>query len=89
TLNQRRLEGAKEVRPLGLERVRGVVVKAGFHDEAGASAFVVLRDQSGVEHYARLRAGSPFLTAGRTVTLQPMSNGLAQVVSGRGADLSR
>lgn len=89
TLNQRRLEGAKEVRPLGGERVRGVVVKSGFHDEAGASAFVVLRDQNGVEHYARLRAGSPFLTAGRTVTLQPMSNGLAQVVSGRGADLSR
>lgn len=89
TFNQRRLEGAKEIRSLGGDRVRGVVVKTGSHDEAGASPFVVLRDGDGIEHYARLRAGSPTLTAGKTATLQPMPNGMAAVVRGRGADLVR
>jgi hypothetical protein len=57
TMNQRRLEGAKDVRPLGQDKVRGVVVRTGFHDEAGAAPWVVVRDAGGVEHYARLRDG--------------------------------
>lgn len=89
TLNQRRLDGAREVRPLGVERLRGMVVKTGFHDEAGASPFVVLRDARRVEHYARLQTGSPSLTVGSMATLQGMSSGMAEVVSGRGADLTR
>lgn len=89
TMNQRRLEGALDVRPIGRERVRGVVVKTGFHDEAGASPFAVVRDASGVEHYARLRTGSPALTLGKTATLEPLSNGMAQIMTGRGADLAR
>ncbi|MBU0557861.1 MAG: DUF3363 domain-containing protein [Alphaproteobacteria bacterium] len=88
TLNQRRLEGAREVRPLGTERVRGVVVKSGFHDEAGAAPFVVVKDAGGVEHYARVRAGDA-ARVGSRILLAPMSNGLAQVVAGRGADLGR
>lgn len=88
TLNQRRLEGAREVRPLGTERVRGVVVKSGFHDEAGAAPFVVVKDAGGVEHYARVRAGET-ARVGSRIVLAPMSNGLAQVVAGRGADLGR
>ncbi len=89
TLNQRRLEGARDVRPMGQERVRGTVVKTGFHDEAGASPFAVVRDASGVEHYARLRTGSPPLTLGKSATLEPLSNGMAQIMTGRGADLAR
>jgi type IV secretory pathway VirD2 relaxase len=88
TLNQRRLEGAREVRPLGTERVRGVVVKSGFHDEAGAAPFVVVKDAGGVEHYARVRAGDA-ARMGSRIALEPMANGLAQVVAGRGADLGR
>jgi len=78
TINQRRLEGAREVRPLGAERVRGMVVKTGFHDEAGAAPFVVIRDGEGVEHYARMRAGSTGLKAGQTVSLEPLPGGLAR-----------
>lgn len=88
TLNQRRLEGAREVRPLGAERVRGVVVKTGFHDEAGTSPFVVVRDAGGIEHYARVRAGES-ARVGSRIALAPMSNGLAQVVAGRGGELAR
>lgn len=89
TLNQRRLEGAKAIRVLAGEVVRGRVVKAGFHDEVGAAPFVVVRDDRQVEHYARLRAGAPVLEVGRTTTLRVLSGGLAEVVPGRGRDLSR
>lgn len=88
TLNQRRLEGAREVRPLGTERVRGVVVKTGFHDEAGMSPFVVVRDVGGIEHYARVRTGET-ARVGSRIALEPMANGLAQVVAGRGGKLAR
>ncbi len=86
TLNQRRLEGARDVRPLGSERVRGVVVKTGFHDEAGASPWVMVRDREGTEHYARLRAGAE-VKMGKTITIEAGPSGLAQIVEGRGADL--
>ncbi|MBU1540456.1 MAG: DUF3363 domain-containing protein [Alphaproteobacteria bacterium] len=89
TLNQRQLEGAKDVRPLGHAPVRGRVVKTGFHDEAGAMPFVIVRDRDGTEHYGRLRAGAARGEAGRTVVLAPTGNGLAQVVQGRGAALER
>lgn len=89
TLNQRRLEGARDVRPLGSEAVRGRVVMAGFHDEVGAQPYVVLRDSAGVEHYGRLQAGARVPALGRTATLQPMANGVAQLVGPRGADLAR
>ena len=89
TLNQRRFEGGREITPLGREPVRGKVVKAGFHDEAGAAPFVIVRDRNGLEHYGRLRTGAERLECGRTITLAPMGNGLAQVVQGRGADLGR
>ncbi|MBI2260765.1 MAG: relaxase/mobilization nuclease domain-containing protein [Caulobacterales bacterium] len=88
TLNQRRLEGARDVRPLGTERVRGVVVKSGYHDEAGAAPFVVVRDAGGVEHYARLCAGEA-AKVGTRIALAPISNGLAQVLAGRTDELAR
>ena len=89
TMNQRRLEGARDVKPLGKESVRGSVVRSGFHDEAGAVPFAVVRDASGSEYYARLKTGTNMPDAGKTITLTPMTNGLAQVSVGRGADLAR
>ncbi len=89
TLNQRRLEGAKDVRVFGKDMVRGVVVKTGFHDEAAAVPFVVVRDAEGIEHYARARAGTSGLVVGKTLSLVPVGNGLAAIGTGRGDDLSR
>ena len=87
TLNQRRLEGGRDVRPLGAERVQGVVVKAGFHDEAGAAPFVVVRDTHGVEHYGRLKVGSRSLIVGEAAVLSPGPQGLAMAVALKGRNL--
>lgn len=89
TLNQRRLEGARDIRVLRAGVVRGRVVRTGFHDETGASPWAVVRDQDGVEHYARLAAGSPSLKIGATATLWGKETGLAQVLGGRAVDLWR
>jgi len=82
TMNQRRLEGAREVRFLGAEKVAGVVVKTGFHDEAGAAPWVVVRDAQGVEHYGRLKVGGAALTVGEAVALAPVGQGMAVAVKG-------
>ena len=87
TMNQRRLEGGRDVRPLGAERVKGVVVKAGFHDEAGAAPFVVVRDAHGVEHYGRLKAGVRSLPLGEVVVLTPGPQGLAMAIAVKGRNL--
>jgi len=81
TMNQRRLEGAREVRQFGEGRVKGVVMKAGFHDEVGATPFMVVKDGDGIEHYARLKVGSRPLAMGETVMLTPGSNGLAMAAA--------
>lgn len=89
TLNERRLEGARDVRILEAGMIRGRVMKTGFHDEAGASPWAVVRDAEGVEHYTRLRAGAPALKVGQAAFLRVTPNGLAQAVTGRGANLER
>jgi len=89
TLNQRRLDGARQVGVLEAGTVRGRVVKTGFHDEMGASPFVVICDKAGVEHYARLAIGSVSPGLGLSITLRPFSNGTAQILSGGRAELSR
>ena len=89
TLNQRRLEGAREVRAVGDRKVRGVVVKSGFHDEAGTSPWMVVKDRDGIEHYARLRTGPPLAQTGRTVELAPIGNGLSQVLGPKGLGQER
>lgn len=71
TFNQRRLEGAKDVRMSGVIPVRGRVVLSGAHDELGASPFVVLRDRTGVEHYGRLPLGQPLPKVGAEFQLAP------------------
>lgn len=89
TLNQRRLDGARDVRVLGVETVRGRVVGSGFHDEAGAAPWVVVRDGSGVEHYARVRLGHAAVRDNQIAMLVPSATGLPQLVIGKGADLAR
>jgi type IV secretory pathway VirD2 relaxase len=84
TFNQRRLAGAEEVQMLGDKRVRGEVVRSGFHDELGATPYVVVRDAGGIEHYARLRLGASAPGLGSIVELAP-TRGAAQVIErGRG-----
>lgn len=89
TLNQRRLEAGRSVQLLGKDSVRGAVVRAGHHDEMEASPWVMVRDQAGTEHFARLRAGSVLPGMGSVVLLTPQQNGLAQISMGRGQDMSR
>lgn len=87
TMNQRRLEGAREVRLLGRETVAGVVVKTGFHDEAGAAPWVLVRDASGIEHYGRLKVGTRSLAVGEAAMMTPGPQGLAMVVALKGGHL--
>lgn len=83
TLNQRRLEGAKDIRELGAERVRGRVVRTGFHDEIGASAYLVVRDRDGLEHYARLGLGKALPQVGQAVELARGAHGVQILSAGR------
>lgn len=90
TLNQRRLEGARDIDQLGRELVSGRVVKAGFHDELGGSAYVVVQTPDGREHYGRLGVGRSVPALGKTIALQLDSKGIAQVLSGHAQrDLGR
>lgn len=91
TLNQRRLEGARSAEQLGRQPVCGRVIKAGFHDELGGSAYVVVRAADGAEHYGRLAVGKAPPSLGRTVTLSLDARGFAEVLAGKqlGRDLGR
>lgn len=90
TLNERRLAGAAGIRELGTEAVRGQVVRSGFHDELGRSPYLVLRDDGGVEHYARLRVGQTPPELGRAITVSMSARGAVLAVpAGRSANLSR
>jgi type IV secretory pathway VirD2 relaxase len=84
TLHQRRLDGAREVRELAAQKVRGRVVRSGSHDELGGAPYVILRDREGVEHYARLRFGERAPEAGRTIELVRSERGAYALQSGRG-----
>lgn len=85
TLNQRRMAGAKSVRQLGAETVRGRVVQAGRHDEVGASPFVVVKDRAGMEHYARLAPGTTTPAVGKAVEILGTDRGVARLGTlGRG-----
>lgn len=76
TLNQRRLEGASVVRELGAEPVRGKVVRSGFHDELGAAPFLVVRDNQGTEHYARLGLGQAPPPSGAEISIARAERGV-------------
>jgi type IV secretory pathway VirD2 relaxase len=89
TLNERRLETGRTAEIFREGRVAGQVMKAGFHDELGASPFVVLKDAKGVEHYARLAVGTALPSVGAQATLGVDARGMMRVVPGmaRGAGL--
>lgn len=89
TLNERRLETGRTAEIFREGRVAGQVMKAGFHDELGASPFVVLKDAKGVEHYARLAVGTALPSVGAQASLGLDAKGMMRVVPGmaRGAGL--
>lgn len=89
TLNQRRLETGRTAEVFREGRVTGQVMKAGYHDELGASPFVVVKDAKGGEHYARLAVGTALPSAGAQATLGLDARGVARLVPGlgRGAGL--
>lgn len=81
TLNQRRLEGAREVRLQIDGPVSGAVVKSGFHDELGAAGFVVVRDVDGVEHFSSLKVGAALPKVGASVRLLPIQGARVSLVA--------
>ncbi len=83
TLNQRRLEGAADVRVMSPGRHRGIIAKTGFHDELGAQPYALVRISGEAEYYTRLRPGSE-VRVGQAVTLDVGAKGVAQVLRGRG-----
>lgn len=89
TLHQRRLEGGRDVRELGVEPVRGKVVQRGHHDELAGVPWILVRDREGVEHYARLGFGQTSPAMGRTVDLVPGVRGARVLEAGRGHNLGR
>lgn len=80
TLNQRRLESGEPITELSSHALRGRVVRAGFHDELGAAAYVIVRDGAGAEHYARLRANQPLPALNSSVLLSMTRNGASVAV---------
>lgn len=89
TLHQRRLESGRELREMGDAPLKGRVVKAGQHDELGASRWVIVRSADGVEHFARLKLGQSAPVVGRQVELSLTPQGAQIAIPGRGSDLSR
>jgi type IV secretory pathway VirD2 relaxase len=88
TLHQRRLESGREVREL-TGRTRGKVVAHGSHDELGRVGWVSVRDEHGVEHYARLQFGQAKPRLGQTIDLADAPRGAQISFVSRSTDLSR
>jgi DNA-directed RNA polymerase specialized sigma24 family protein len=86
---QHRLETGQDICELGQDRVRGKVVSRGVHDELGAVAWVIVRDSSGLEHYARLGFGQTTPRLGRTVDLAGTGQGAVILQNQRGRSQQR
>jgi type IV secretory pathway VirD2 relaxase len=89
TLHQRRLDMGRQPAELGYASIKGRVVKAGHFDELGSSSWVIVRDEQGREHFARLRLGQSAPKLGRTIELVPTARGAQIKDLGRSADLGR
>jgi len=87
TLGRRRLQSGREVRELGLERMRGRVVAHGTTDELGSAPWVIVRNSAGVERYARLALGTRHLGIGREIEMVGTARGVQLATLGR--DLGR
>jgi type IV secretory pathway VirD2 relaxase len=85
TMNQRRLEAGAQVRQAQPGQLRGRVVQSGFHDELGARPYVIVRNDSGVDAYVRMRPGGAPLPVGRDVSLNVGARGVAEICLGRGS----
>lgn len=79
TLNQRQFVAAKTVKEFETGRLVGRVVRAGSHDELGATPYVIVADARGAEHYARLKPGAELPSRGEMVQLVQGERG-AQLV---------
>ena len=77
------VEGARRVQQLGDRKVRGRVVRAGSHDELGGAQYVIVRDDQGTEHYARLAFGRTAPKVGAQVELAPGPKGAQLLGLGR------
>lgn len=75
TLHERRLESGHEPVVIGDQPVRGRVVARGHHDELGGAGWVILRDEQGQEHYARLKFGQSTPGLGSGIELIPTAQG--------------
>lgn len=89
TLQQRRLESGRQPGVLGNQTVGGRLVARGHHDELGGTAWVIVRDGQGREHYARLGVGQPAPAPGRSIELAPSAKGTQIKGVGRSAELRR
>jgi type IV secretory pathway VirD2 relaxase len=83
TLNQRQLELGRPVLEAQEGRLRGRVIRTGFHDELAACPWAVVVDEGGVERYVRLAPGSPELPAGKTTELVVDARGVGRLATGR------
>ncbi|WP_312144646.1 type VI secretion protein [Brevundimonas sp.] len=81
TINQRRFETGRTVDVTRPGRLKGLVMKAGLHDEIGASPWVIMRDAEGLEHYARLHAGSVLPKTGSMAVLDVGEQGIGRLAS--------
>lgn len=88
TINQRRFETGRKVGVTAPGRLQGQVVKAGLHDEIGASPWVIMRDAQGLEHYARLQAGSVLPKPGSMAVLEVGEQGVGRLASAQSRGLS-
>jgi type IV secretory pathway VirD2 relaxase len=81
TMNQRRLVAGSIVRLLGEGSLQGRVIQAGHHDELGAQPYLLVRDRTGVEHYARLSPGTQTPKVGQEIVVQSTPRGAELVRS--------
>lgn len=88
TLNQRKLEGSRDVRLAAKGRLSGRVTKTGCHDEIGLRPYVVIQTPDGVEHYARLSSGDAPVF-GTRIVLEIGQSGVARSTNIRAKDWSR
>jgi type IV secretory pathway VirD2 relaxase len=89
TLQQRRVESGCQPQLLGDHPIKGRLVARGHHDELGGAAWVIVRDEKGVEHYGRLKFGQMVPTLGRSIELAPTPRGARIEGIARQGDLSR
>ncbi|MBI1196745.1 MAG: DUF3363 domain-containing protein [Phenylobacterium sp.] len=69
TLNQRRFAGVRTIKEFESSRLAGRVIRAGSHDELGATPYVIIADARGTEYYARLKPGAELPSKAETVQL--------------------